>query len=383
MKAPNSKHQHPEKHQAPNTNRRIRCEGRDGAPAPSAPLSGATLRVNPATGVMHSARCTGGDGASAPSLPMPAQFWNLVLGISLELGCWSLSLSPALVGRVTMSVIALATTDPCAPQLRQNLRSNNFKMRNPVLPLLAERGEGRGEELNKNGVSASGATLSEAKTPHPNPLPAWAGRGRRDFARLDEIARAAIRCPEGTPENSPAFQRWVTAGIFQVPQGRQNRMPTNLISPTNVETKSPNSKHQHPEKHQAPTRAFGAVVGTARLRRPRRLAAQPCARITRKARSVPPALRAVTAQARHPYPSPAPVGIWSLELFPAMVGRVTPCAPRLRQDLRSSKFHQRNKVHPLPEGEGRGEGEQCSTILNEHKFSKTPPLGFSAPFVPR
>jgi len=140
---------------------------------------------------------------------------------------------------------------PFAPGAGHNLRLNNFKTRNLVLPLLAKRGEGRGEELNKNEVSTSDATLSELKTPHPNSVRTWAGRGSCAFNRFRcAPRRPAIRCPEGTPENSPAFQRWVAAGVFQVPQGRQNRMPTNLISPTNIETKSPNSKDQAPEKFQ-------------------------------------------------------------------------------------------------------------------------------------
>jgi hypothetical protein len=95
MKHPNSKLQHPEKFQAPNINGRIRCDGRDSAPALSAPLSGATLRVICAKDVTHSARSTGGDGAGAPSLPrLRAPIWSLVLGASLELGCWSLELFP-------------------------------------------------------------------------------------------------------------------------------------------------------------------------------------------------------------------------------------------------------------------------------------------------
>jgi len=84
--------------------------GRDGAPAPSAPLSGATLRVNCAMdvnytkGVIGSARCyAGGDGAGAPSLPIARKLvidvwnfsgaWMLVLGaFRRKHGCRNLEL---------------------------------------------------------------------------------------------------------------------------------------------------------------------------------------------------------------------------------------------------------------------------------------------------
>jgi len=103
MKAPSTNIQAPEKHQGPSSNWRVRCAGRDSAPALSAPLSGATWGLNCAKGVNYAKGVTGsaryyagGDGAGAPSLPIagcPGRIWNLVIGISLDVGAWILSFS--------------------------------------------------------------------------------------------------------------------------------------------------------------------------------------------------------------------------------------------------------------------------------------------------
>jgi len=87
--------------------------------------------------------------------------------------------SATVVGRVT----------PCAPGARWHIHLANFQTRNLVHPLLPIGGEGRGEETNKENMRTSDAIVCEAKSPHPNPLPALAGRGRRVIERFEEIVR--------------------------------------------------------------------------------------------------------------------------------------------------------------------------------------------------
>src|SRR5882724_10202271 len=62
------------------------------------------------------------------------------------------------------------------------------------------------------------------------------------------------------PRIARRFNAGFARGTSQFPQGRQNRMPTSFTPPPNIETKPPNSKHQHPEKYQAPNTNAHAVL---------------------------------------------------------------------------------------------------------------------------
>jgi hypothetical protein len=64
----------------------------------------------------------------------------------------------------------------------QPRRTSRVNTRDGILPLLPKGGEGRGEESIKVAEGTSDAAVFKAKTPHPSPLPAWAGRWRRTAA---------------------------------------------------------------------------------------------------------------------------------------------------------------------------------------------------------
>ena len=213
--------------------------------------------------------------------------------------------------------------------------ASKFQTRNMVLPLLAQRGEGRGEESSKADEVASDAHFYKAKTP----LPAWAGRGRRivvasytlhksilekiwlerlrqkqllregriafacaspvvshdrklrvlaeeigevagaidrienfnplrqpraelsepstrarkqlcdeltqvaavAIAWLESLENLAVPSPEGTPDNSPAFQRWVKRNSVQVSKGRPTgRRSNGSAVPSGLDSRAQN-----------------------------------------------------------------------------------------------------------------------------------------------
>ena len=131
------------------------------------------------------------------------------------------------VGRVT----------PCAPKARENLRASNFEAANLVLPLLPKGGEGRGEEANTDELGTSDANLCEAKTPHPSPHPARAGRGRKKPHRgLDQTV-------------SPAAAGQTRLDLSG--RGLHWRPAAPGLSPTAAQ--APTSKRQAPKKFQEPS----------------------------------------------------------------------------------------------------------------------------------